>query len=120
MTGAHRAVRGSGHQAARAAGAILARNDVPATAHQFAAQDPPQQLLGLVAQLMNRHGAALSHRRAAHRGWLTATRVQARGHDQSYTRDRGRDHGPRAVTRPPGAFQRLPDELGGFDPLAVA
>jgi hypothetical protein len=90
---AHVAVRGSGHDAARVARGILARTDVPGTAHQLGAGSTPQRLPGLVARLMNRRSAALSRRRAAHRAWQTATTVQARGDDQSHTRDRGREHG---------------------------
>ena len=92
-TRAHVAVRGSGRDAAHAARGILARNDVPGTAHQLAADTVPQRLPDLVAGLVNRRSAALSRRRAAHRAWQTATTVPAQGADRSYTRDRSRDHG---------------------------
>jgi hypothetical protein len=65
--GAHVAVRGSGRDAARVAHAILARHDVPGTAHQVAAHTAPHPLPDLVARLMNRRSAAVSRRRAAAR-----------------------------------------------------
>lgn len=91
--GAHVAVRGSGHHAARAARAILAHNDVPGTAHQVAADTVPQRLPDLVARLVNRRSAAASRRRAAHTAWQTATTVPLRVADRTYARDRSRDRG---------------------------
>jgi hypothetical protein len=91
--GAHVAVRGSGRDAARVARAILARNDMPGTAHQVAANTVPQRLPDPVARLVNRRSAALSRRRATHRAWRTASTVQARAADRSHIRGRSRDYG---------------------------
>jgi hypothetical protein len=91
--GTHVAVRGSGRDAAPVARGIVARNELPGTAHQVAADTVPQRLPDLVARLMNRRSAAVARRRAAHRVWQTATTVQARAADRSYTRDRSREHG---------------------------
>jgi hypothetical protein len=88
--GAHHLYRGDGHDAAALLRAILANDEIPVTAHDYAAHTPATALPVRVRSLLNRRAKAVHCRETTYESWSTEAEKHAQSMSQSQTRTTSR------------------------------